>query len=241
MDITGLKRDPARIHQTLRTLRNGAIITEKDCSLTFPVKYQEQGLAKIAAETYILGIFAIIIEGRYYGVSRAPTMLHMGESEINTVKVDGQDYYEFNYSAGDKVILSNESIKDDQVLYNVYNEFISKGNIPWFFSYEDVGKLFELSGYHAGLQLGANHAIPELVAATIARNPKNPNQYYRHYVESQAQVEKEPPEIIKLNSVTYGATNTTAKLIGGYWDEGVTSALVNPSDRVEPIEEILRR
>ena len=50
-----------------------------------------------------------------------------------------------------------------------------------------------------------------------------------------------PPALIPFRSVTYGATNTTAKLMGAYFDEGLTSALVNPSQRTEKIEELLRR
>ena len=42
-----------------------------------------------------------------------------------------------------------------------------------------------------------------------------------------------------LNSVRDSATNTTTKLGGNYYSEGVISALINPSDRVERIESIL--
>ena len=45
---------------------------------------------------------------------------------------------------------------------------------------------------------------------------------------------------IPLRSVAYAASNTTNKLAGSYFSVGLTSALVNPTERVEKIEAILR-
>jgi hypothetical protein len=130
---------------------------------------------------------------------------------------------------------------DNRLLYNVYNEFIAKGSIPWFFNYRDLGGLFEHSGKYSGTVLGANHIIHEMVAATISRDPDKLNNQYRHRLNSLSDLEGTKPTVIKLNSVAYNATNTTAKLIGAYYEEGVVSALINPSTTAEPIESILRR
>jgi hypothetical protein len=50
-----------------------------------------------------------------------------------------------------------------------------------------------------------------------------------------------PPTFIPFRSPIYGATNTTAKLIGAYFDDSINSALVNPSEKVEGVESLLRR
>jgi hypothetical protein len=34
--------------------------------------------------------------------------------------------------------------------FRIYDEFMSKGNIPWYMSYEDSGKMFETAGKHGG-------------------------------------------------------------------------------------------
>ena len=65
--------------------------------------------------------------------------------------------------------------------------------------------------------------------------------YYRSVINNRSDLKKNPPVFIPLRSVVYGATNTTNKLAGSYFNEGVISALVSPSTRIEPIEELLRK
>jgi hypothetical protein len=60
-------------------------------------------------------------------------------------------------------------------------------------------------------------------------------------VQSIDDIVKKPPVYIPLRSVTYTATNTTNKLAGSYFQEGLVSALVSPSERKERIESILLR
>lgn len=240
MDISTLKRDPKVIHQDWKTVGDQRIITQKGCKIYIPSKYQDNRLVVIGVETYILGIFAVVIGDRY-GVSRAPAMLRVEPDNIATVKIEDEDYLELTFEPGSSVISNTDVVQNNSLLYTIYNEFIAKGYIPWYFTYQDLGELFSLSKYYTGTFLGANHVIPELIAATISRNPDNLKQQYRHVVEKPQDLDKVPPHIVKLNSVTYGATNTTAKLIGAYWEEGVTSALVHPSAKHEDIEDILRK
>jgi hypothetical protein len=65
--------------------------------------------------------------------------------------------------------------------------------------------------------------------------------FYRHQFKDTKQLTDKPPEIIALRSVQDGASNTTAKLMGAYLDEGINSALVDPAERLERVEDLLRR
>jgi hypothetical protein len=241
LDISQLIRDPVKIHQDLKTLPDNRLLTTKGCRIQIPANWQTQKLAYLGTEIYILGIFAIILEDRYYGVSRAPTMFHIEPDSTQTVKIQDNDYLEFNFEPNTTVAKTVEVLMDNQILYNIYNEFIAKGSVPWYFSYRDLGALFEHSKRYSSTELGANHMIQEMVAATIARNPAKLTEQYRHSLKSYDDLAKTEPTIIKLNSVSYSATNTTAKLIGAYFEEGTISALINPSTQEEPIEAILRR
>lgn len=241
VDPKQLKRAPERIQQDLKTLKDDRIITQGGCKIYIPARYQDNGLAVLGEETLILGICLFVVEDRYYGVSRAPTMLRIEPANISTLKIEGEDYLEFDFPAGSTVIANANVVQDGNLLYPIYNLFIANGQVPWFFTYEDLGKLFEHSKEYTGVKLGANRVVHEMIAATISRDPEHLNRQYRHVVSSLKEVESNPPTIVKLNSVTHGATNTTAKLIGAYWEEGVTSALVSPSEQVEPIEDLLRR
>lgn len=241
MDPKKLKRNPQIVHQDLTKMKDRRLVTKKGCKIYVPARFQEQKLAAIGSETYLLGIFAIVYDDTYYAVSNVPAMMRVDPATVNTVTVDEEDYLELVFEAGDTVLTNIDLVKDDKMLFYVYNEFIAKGHIPWYIGYEDLGRLFEHAKLHAGASLGANHAVIEMIAASITRDSNNKTKFYRHSVESKKDLDTNPPTMIPLRSVTYGATNTTAKLIGAYWDEGITSALVNPSEKVEPIEEILRR
>lgn len=241
MDWTRWKREPEQAHKALTVLKDGSIMTTRGCKIYVPERFVEKQLAVIGAETYIVGIFAIVVDDKYYGVSTTNAMMRVTPTTISTVKFDQDSYLELTFDPGSVVFATNLLIKSDTLVYYIFDEFIAKGRIPWYIGYEDLATLFESADRHAGVSLGANHSILEMFAAAVARNGQNRSKYYRHSIESQEDPVKRPPAFIPLRSITYGATNTTSKLMGSYWNDGLTSALVNPSEKQERIEELLRR
>lgn len=241
MDGSRWKRDPSKVHQSLTESKDGSVVTSRKCCIYIPKRFVEKQLAVIAAEIYIVGIFAIVVDDAYYGVSTANAMMRIQPTTISTVKFDEESYLEFAFEPGSVVIANTQLIKTDTLVYKIFDEIIAKGRVPWYIGYEDLAKLFSSAGHFAGVDLTGSHAILEMFAAAIARDATDRSKYYRHTVSKQDDAIKRPPVIIPLRSVTYGATNTTAKLLGSYWSDGLTSALVNPSEKVEHIEELLRR
>jgi len=79
-----------------------------------------------------------------------------------------------------------------------------------------------------------------MFAAAIARNPNQRTEYFRHSLDDTAVKPTNAPAWIALRNISLGATNTQARLMGSYWADGLTSALTNPSTRVERIEQLLR-
>lgn len=241
MDPKKLTRDASKVHAALKELEDGSVVTTKGCKILIPARFAEQQLAVLGSETNICGLFAIVVEDRYYGVSSAMAMMRIEPTVTNNIKCGEEDYLEFVFDPGSTVISSTELVKSDTFIYLVYSEIMAKGNVPWYMSYEDMGRIFESAPYHAGVSVGANFAVIEMIVAAISRVPDDPTKYFRHQINTAADIANKEPEFIPLRSVTYGASNTTAKLIGAYWEEGLTSALVNPTDTVEPIEGLLRR
>lgn len=241
MDVSQLQRNPDQIKQNLKALGEDKLITKEGCKIYIPQRYQEQNLAKVGSEVYTLAIFAIVVGDKYYGVSKAPSMTRLTPDTIRTVTIGEDEYLELVFEKGSVVMPNTNLVNDDTLLYYIYNEYFAKGKVPWYINYRDLGSLFEHAKDYTGTSLGANHVVTELITAAIARDNNDKTKFYRHVVDNVRQIHSKAPVIVPLKSVTYGASNTTAKLIGAYWDEGVTSALVNPSDKTEPIEEILRR
>lgn len=242
MDLKKYTRDPSKVHESLVTQKNGNLVTTKECRIYIPERFTERQLASLGTEIFIVGFFAICFpDGDYYGVSKAPAMMKIEPDSTDTVLVDGDPYLEFTFSAGSVVMQNVNLVKNDTLVYLLYDEIISKGHVPKYLAYNDVATMFELSAYHAGLDVGGNHAIMEMFAAFVCRNPADMTQYYRQSVRTAADLKNRLPVAVPFRSVTFGATNTAAKLLGNHFDEGLTSALNNPSEHVEAIERLLRQ
>lgn len=241
MDISTLVRKPEMVHAILEELPDKTIITKADCKVMFPVRYEEHDLAEIGNKVTTIGYFAIIVDEKYYAICNIPTTVKLEPIFINKVKIDGESYYELDFDKGSVVISTTELVKVNVLTYYIYNELIAGGKIPWYMNYSDIIKIFDESPKYAGVTIGSNLAIMDMVIANIARDPKDLTRYYRHVYTDIKQEINNPPEILALRNVSYGATNTTAKLLGSYFSDGLTSALVYPSEREEFVEEKLRR
>lgn len=237
MDPKQLKRNAKAIHDILLETDAGQLITKKPCKIYIPARFAERKLAVIANEIRIVGIFAIVDSNNNYGVSCANAMMQFTPTSTHVVKINGEDNYEFSFEAGSIISPNINLVKKDTLTYNIYDEIIAKGNVPWFFNDVDLCKLFSTSIHHAGVALGPNNIAIELIAASITRRKGDLPKYYRHSLKEGVKFE---PAYIPLRSIIYGPTNTTAKLMGSYFEEGMLSSLVNPSQKPESIETLLR-
>lgn len=240
MNVESLIRDPARIRAAIKKLPDKSLIALQDIKIQCPARFAERGLAEIGAETRITGHIAYILEDKYYAISLVNAMIQFTPTETNRIKINGVDYLELFFEKGATISPSLMLVKVDTLTYRVYDEILSKGNIPWYLSYLDAGKIFNSVPKHAGAKIGENQEVTELIVSLIARDQNKREVYYRSVVQSLTDVRTKPPVFVPLRSVQYGATNTTNKLAGSRFSDGVVSALVSPAERTERIEKILR-
>lgn len=236
MDSKAFKRDRAKVLAAVKVQKDKSVVALRTVKIYVPERFVEKQLAEIGSETYILGIYAMVTEDGYFAVSRTNAMMRIRPTTINTVKFDQDSYLEFVFEPGSVVIATTDLVASETLIYQIFDEFISKGNVPWYVDYDDLARLFESADKHAGVGLGKSAAILAMIAAAITRQRDNRARYYRHGLP-----EKAVPVVIPLRSITYGTTNTTSKLVGAHWNDGVDSALANPAEQVEKIEELLRR
>lgn len=239
MDVNNLLRDPNRVKSCLQELPDQSLVTTKGCKIIIPSRFEERGLAQIGIDTYIVGIYAIIVEDKYYAVSLVNTMLRITPSSTMKIKIKGVEHYEFTFDPGQIVLPRTNVVKDDILVYKIYDEILSKGKVPWYLGYDELGHIFDTALSHAGANVGTSPEVTELIVSIIARNKDDRTKYYRSTIESIGELKTNPPVYISMKSVPYAATNTTNKLAGSYWSEGVVSALISPTDRQERIENIL--
>lgn len=240
MDISQLIRDADKVKEVLCELPNGALVCKKQVKIIIPTRFEDRGLAEVGLNTYIVGIYAMVVEDKYYAVSLVNTMIAITPSSTLKIKIKGVEYYEFTFDPGQIVMPRTNLVKNDILVYKIYDEIVSKGKVPWYLSYEELGHIFDTALSHGGANIGTDSEVTELIISIISRNKEDRTQYYRSIINSLEELKTNPPVFISLKSVPYAATNTTNKLAGSYWNDGVVSSLVSPSDRTERIESILR-
>ena len=241
MDISTLVRSKEKVMESLVVMQDGSIVTKTGCVIHVPARFTERDLAYIGVDTYVIGLFPIIVEKTYYSVLMVMAMVQLDPWRREKVKIGGEDYYEFTFKKGSTVIKSDRLVKTDTLPYKVYDEVIAKAKVPYYMDYDTLGNIFDSAIKHAGANVGENSEVTELIVSMIARNPKDKTIYYRQAIESLTDLRTAPPQWVAIKNVTYSATNTVNRLAGAYFDEGVAASLMYPSDRVERIEEILTK
>ena len=241
MDVSKLQRNGDLVRPYFKLLPDRSLITTKGCKIVIPVHYADRGLAEIGIKTYSIGIFAIIVDNKYYSVWLVDAMVQLTPTSTVKTLINNDEYYEFYFEPGSTVLKTIDLVKTDTLTFKMFDEMFSKGRIPWYLSQDDMGMIFDTAEKHAGAKVGRNREITELMVSLISRDSKDRHLYYRSVKGNLADLKKNPPAYIALRDVSYSATNTTNKLGGSYFEQGVVSALNTPSESVEAVEDLLRR
>lgn len=240
MDISNLKRDPDRVKSNL-LVRGDAMVAKVPCKIIIPARFIERGLGTLEPEVYVAAIYALVMEDKYYSVSLAPALMRLTPSDIEQVVINDEAHLAFVFDKGAVICPQLNLVKRNEFIYYVYNELTAKGNVPWYMGYDDLTIPYENAPKFAGATIGANPAIMQMVSSSITRVAGDKSVQYRHAVRSVQDIQKVEPVTIALRSIVWGPTNTPARIVGTHFKEGLTTALVNPSEQLEPIEDMLRR
>lgn len=237
MDISKLSHDKVKVSSALM-YKDQAIVAKTSLKIMMPSRYFEIGLATLEPEVYTLGVFAFIVEDKYYASSLAISMMRLTPTQHYEVTVDDESYMIFEFEKGSVVCPNRNLVMRDTLIYSAWELFISQARLPWYLNGENTSIMFETAAKFTGVKLGNNAAIVQMVLSTILRDKKNLNVQYRHALIDNPNAES---EAVPLRSIIYGPSNTLSRLNGPYFGEGLPTALVNQSTRTEPSEERFRR
>ncbi|ATA65440.1 virion-associated protein [Serratia phage Moabite] len=240
MDISALKRNADAVKATLEETKQGSLVTKTGCRIQIQESFRSKKLISMGIETLIVGFFTMINPDGSYAVTTTPSMFRTKPASIKTVEIKGVSYYELTYKPGQTVFASLDLLKDNTLLYYLFEEVLARGRIPWFMSYTDLSNFFTLSPYYTGTHLVATPSIGEMIVAQIARQDSNRRLPLRQSVKKYSDVYTIPYSWIPLRNVVDGSTDTTTKISGSYTADGLDSAIVNPNTVIQPIEAILR-
>ena len=235
MDISKLKRNPTKVQDTL-VEKNNQLITKTGCKIVIPASYTSKGLAVISSEVSILGIFAIIIDGNFYSVSRSTSMMTITPTQIENEMIADAEHLVFTFAPGSVVIKNTMLVKNKKLVNNIMDYFVDYGHSPWFISYVDHAELFANSKYFNDIRLGQSQAVLDVITAHVSRNPNKFEQYYRHSLKETGDLFRQPT-FIATRDIANNATSNLARINGSELQRSIKSSLLATPERAEPLEQ----
>lgn len=239
MDISKTIRDPQKVHDTLLE-KDDQLITKSGCTIYVPEGYTSKGLAVIGTEISILGVFAIFIDDKTYGVSTATSMMTLGDNHItDSVMVGETVYLSYTFPAGAVVFKSVELIKEKKLVNAIMDFFFDYGYSPWWMTYLDMAELYKYAGYFNQMNMGGQ-IVQDIIVAGIARNPDNVHQFYRMELDNIKQIYQRPT-FLKQRDIAMNTSSNLARINGSELARATKAVLLSEPTQPQELEDILMR
>ena len=237
MKLAQFTRDPKKIKDSVVFSEEGSAVAKRDCQILVPNSWCNTDLVQIGHQTYICSIYMIKDDRDFYAVSIANCMVRIEPSSMDIVELEGKEYLSFEFDKGATIFPSTKVVRNNKLIYSIFEEFVAKGRVPVFMNYTDLGRIFDSSKYYADVELASTPTIVHAMISTIARDPDNPQIYFRQTTSGE---DLERVKFIPMRNSIHAATNTTARMVGSYFSDNLDSALINPQEKEEQIESLLR-
>ena len=241
MKYISMPRDAERVYSKLKEQDDGSMVVLAPFNVVFPKRFLERDMAYIGDTVRTTGVFMMATDGHRCLFSVC-AFVELVPDSISYFNYQGVDYVDLGFDPGSKLFRSLDTVQYNVLVYRIYKEFISNGNVPFFMEQtdklDDVSAVLDTARDYAGTNIGSQRAVTELITSLSARNPDDLVEYFRQLPpEVQARTR---PNFIGLTSAPYGATNTLSRLAGSYFDQGLTAAIVYPSNKVSEQERLVR-
>ncbi len=234
------KRDKNACLDRLVQTKDGKVLTRAPCRIQVPERWMSVGLGEISETTNIYGFFPIIFEDSIYSVMNICALMEIIPTKTTKITVNEESYFEFHFEKNSVVFKTLKLVRQDTLTFNVIDEFIMKGKVPWWATVDDMCCIFDTADKHADSKIAKVPQTIEFMIGVIARRIEERNKSLRQTAKSQEDYRLDRIEFIPMRSVLHAVPNTVAKLSGAYFHDGVVSAIVNPSSKTGKVEKILR-
>jgi len=199
-----------------------------------PKRYENHGCVEIGEEVKTLAIFDMIINDSVDTGYFLPAHICIIPTNIETVNINNKTYFKLTLYKGDVFIKNINVVKNPQLAFVMFYEFIFLGNMPKFIDYNKSAFIFDKVKDICGINFRSNKVVFEIMSAHLYRTENDLTQPYR-----LTDMKNEPVNI-PLRAVTHAATSTSSKLIGSYYSSAINSALVNQANESSQVEDLLR-
>lgn len=202
--------------------------------MRIPKRFEVYGLLTVAETVQTLAVCDLIIDRRYQCGLNLLATIDVAPSEVSDMTYAGVSYLVLTLQHGDRFITHTQVVKDQSIVPALYVEFITRGKSLYTLDYTQLALLFDRAKAMTGSGIGVDRVIFEMIVSHLARDAKDVFTQYR-YTDMGA-----PMHFVRLRSVSYAPTSTSARLLGSYFDEGLTASLIHHTDENQPFEDLLR-
>lgn len=230
--MSKFKRDGQRILNALTEINN-TLVAKENLRIHVPVRFATRGLGQVGIETFICCMYAIITDDDYYDTSNYCAIAKIEPHKTEEIEINGVEYYEFSFLKGQVIMPNVQLVRRDMLIFNIMDEFIFKGNVPWYFTPNDLARIMDTAKTAGDSAVGEWLDVIELIVSVCTRDKKNKKQYFRNSDAKEF-------DYVALSNVFYVASSTLPKLAGNYFNDGVVSAIMEPVDEVQRVEKLLR-
>jgi hypothetical protein len=172
-----------------------------------------------------------------YMVFNFNSICDLNPYKFSKITIDEEEYYVFSFAKDSVVIKNLNVVKVDTLIYNVFDEFIFKGKLPWYADYEkDVCRLFVTAQTHAGNKVVSSKQLFEMLGASVCRSKSDIGKQIRNCNVT----DKVEFQSVGINNIYHSVRSPINKITGSYMREGVISSLNIKNESVSKVEKILR-
>jgi hypothetical protein len=238
MDIKKYTLDIDKVGKGFKVV-DGKWIATGDISITFPKGYLSGSMGGLTNTYNPIGYFAILV-GNNYGRILVPMQIPLRPEKASIYTEGGVDYLLLEWGKGGIICDNLRLVQDKTNVYRIHNEFIGKGKTPWYFDVGTRSEIFRNNSRYAGVDLGGGIALESLLVANISRDKDDRNILARYSYKDQADYDRSDIVTIPLMNIAYGAKSGFARTIGGYAEDGIVAELVDPTQTVDKLEQLIR-
>jgi len=232
-----LKHNPKLISEIFSN-KGDSVIAKDNFYIIFPERYIAKNLAVMGSTVSLLSVYAVVDRNMNYGVVMAPIMMEVIPNNVTNVLVDGVVNKVLEVNKGETFIINRNLLRTAPFMYDVLDEFFLQGNVPWYLNYQLLAELFTESAKYAGSNIGNDPLAMEVITSIISRTKDDKFTSFREVVKSSDT--KLVPYYIGMSNVNYSYDNTLSKLMGGYFKQGITTAIVNRESETTKVSALLR-
>lgn len=237
MEIGHLVRDSARIHKAYTVLEDGSVIANRPLEIHIPKRFVENGMAVVGETVWTAAVLGLVIPGECYAPLLALMDVTLAPLSIRETVIDGVQYLVLEFEKGDTLIENLDTLQDPNKPHQYFMEFNLYAKKPWYMTKDDLTSLYDYSQYECGTKVGSSPQVMRVFNSLQFRDPDNLDVAYRY---SKAMLEGKDPVIVGLNNSSMLIDGTIPKLLGGYLQDNILAAIVNPDTKVTDLEEIIK-